>query len=71
LQAIRCGSHPTDSRDKNKPFCCQKAAGGFSSAQEGVPLFVVNEAVDRIKDGTITGYVYDPKAAALVRVGRT
>ena len=26
-----------------------------------VPLFVVNEAVDRIKDGTITGYVYDPK----------
>jgi len=32
---------------------------------------VVNEAVDRIKDGTITGYVYDPKAAALVRVGRT
>jgi len=36
-----------------------------------VPLFVVNEAVERIKDGTITGYVYDPKAAALVRVGRT
>jgi hypothetical protein len=36
-----------------------------------VPLFVVNEAVDRIKDGTITGYVYDLKAAALVRVGRT
>ncbi len=33
-----------------------------------VPLFVVNEAVDRIKDGTITGYIYDPKTAALVRV---
>jgi hypothetical protein len=33
-----------------------------------VPLFVINEAVDRIKDGTITGYTYDPKAAALVRV---
>jgi hypothetical protein len=33
-----------------------------------VPLFVVNEAVDRIKDGTITDYVYDPKAAALVRI---
>jgi hypothetical protein len=33
-----------------------------------VPLFVVNEAVDRIKDGTITDYTYDPKAAALVRV---
>ena len=32
-----------------------------------VPLFVVNEAVERIKDGTITGYVYDPKVAALVR----
>ena len=32
-----------------------------------VPLFVVNEAVDRIKDGTITRYRYDPKAAALVR----
>lgn len=33
-----------------------------------VPLFVVNEAVDRIKDGTITDYAYDPKAAALVHV---
>ena len=36
-----------------------------------VPLFVINEAVDRIKDGTITSYTYDPKAAALVRVGRS
>jgi hypothetical protein len=33
-----------------------------------VPLFVVNEAVDRIKDGTITDYTYDPKAVALVRL---
>jgi hypothetical protein len=32
-----------------------------------VPLFVVNEAVERIKDGTITSYRYDPSAAALVR----
>ncbi|MCB1380104.1 MAG: GIY-YIG nuclease family protein [Hyphomicrobiaceae bacterium] len=32
-----------------------------------VPLFVIDEAVGRIKDGTITGYRYDPKAAALVR----
>lgn len=32
-----------------------------------VPIFVVNEAVDKIKDGTITGYRYDPNAAALVR----
>jgi hypothetical protein len=36
-----------------------------------VPLFVVNEVVDRIKDGTIIGYRYDPKAAALVRVDKT
>jgi hypothetical protein len=35
-----------------------------------VPLFVVDEAVERIKDGTITGYAYDPKAAALVRADR-
>lgn len=34
-----------------------------------VPLFVVDEAVERIKDGTITGYSYDPKAARLVRRG--
>ena len=33
-----------------------------------VPLFVIDEAVDRIKDGTITDYTYDPKTAALVRV---
>jgi T5orf172 domain len=32
-----------------------------------VPLFVVNEAVERIKDGTITQYVYDPSAARLVK----
>jgi hypothetical protein len=30
-----------------------------------VPLFVIDEAVERIKDGTITRYVYDPKAARL------
>jgi T5orf172 domain len=33
-----------------------------------VPLFVVNEAVQRIKDGSITEYVYDPTAARLVKV---
>ncbi|HQR02751.1 MAG TPA: GIY-YIG nuclease family protein [Rhodocyclaceae bacterium] len=32
-----------------------------------VPLFVVDEAVERIKDGTITNYVYDPQAARLVK----
>lgn len=32
-----------------------------------VPLFVIDEAVERIKDGTITGYEYNPKSAALVR----
>jgi hypothetical protein len=35
-----------------------------------VPLFVIDEAVEKIKDGTITGYRYDPKAAALVRPGK-
>lgn len=35
-----------------------------------VPLFVVSEAVERIKDGTITEYIYDPKAARLMNVGR-
>ncbi len=35
-----------------------------------VPLFVVDEAVERIKDGTITGYVYDPKGAALVHADK-
>jgi hypothetical protein len=33
-----------------------------------VPVFVVNEAVERIKDGMITGYTYDPKTASLTRV---
>ncbi|MBB1491870.1 GIY-YIG nuclease family protein [Paracoccus sp. MC1854] len=31
-----------------------------------VPLFIINEAVERIKDGTIARYVYDPKQAKLV-----
>jgi hypothetical protein len=34
-----------------------------------VPRFVVDDAVERIKDGTITGYVYDPRAATLTRSG--
>lgn len=32
-----------------------------------VPRFVVDDAVERIKDGTITDYIYDPAAAKLVR----
>jgi hypothetical protein len=34
-----------------------------------VPRFVVDDAVERIKDGTITEYIYDPKSARLVRTG--
>lgn len=30
-----------------------------------VPLFVIDEAVERIKDGTISSYVYDPNEACL------
>ncbi|WP_027567563.1 GIY-YIG nuclease family protein [Bradyrhizobium sp. URHA0013] len=30
-----------------------------------VPVFVIDEAVERIKDGTITDYRYDPKTASL------
>lgn len=32
-----------------------------------VPLFVIDEAVERIKDGTISDYVYDPEEASLVK----
>lgn len=32
-----------------------------------VPLFVIDEAVARIKDGSITDHVYDPGAAKLVK----
>lgn len=31
-----------------------------------VPLFVIDEAVDRIREGTIADYVYDPGSARLV-----
>lgn len=34
-----------------------------------VPFFVIDEAVEKIKDGTITNYVYDPRNAALVERG--
>jgi hypothetical protein len=30
-----------------------------------VPLFMIKEAVEKIKDGTITNYVYDPNEASL------
>lgn len=32
-----------------------------------VPVFVIDEAVERIKDGSITAYRYDPPTAKLVR----
>lgn len=32
-----------------------------------VPLFVIDEVVARMRDGSITGYVYDPKTANLVK----
>jgi hypothetical protein len=32
-----------------------------------VPRFVVDDAVERIKDGTITDYIYDPVSARLVQ----
>jgi hypothetical protein len=32
-----------------------------------VPLFMIDEAVERIKDGTITNYRYDAKTASLLR----
>ena len=32
-----------------------------------VPLFVIDEAVARIKDGSVTGYIYDPAAAKLLK----
>jgi hypothetical protein len=34
-----------------------------------VPLFVIDDAVEKIRDGTITGYVYDPNNARLVERG--
>lgn len=34
-----------------------------------VPLFVIDQAVEKIRDGSITGYIYDPQTAALVRAG--
>jgi hypothetical protein len=36
-----------------------------------IPVFVVAEAVERIKDGTITDYIYDPQRARLVLVSET
>ena len=32
-----------------------------------VPLFAIDEAIERIRDGTITGYEYDPATATLAR----
>lgn len=32
-----------------------------------VPLFVIDEAIERIRDGSVTGYRYDPSSASLVR----
>ena len=34
-----------------------------------VPLFAIDEAVERIRDGSIKGMSYDPETASLARVG--
>ncbi|WP_260011921.1 GIY-YIG nuclease family protein [Sulfitobacter sp. W074] len=34
-----------------------------------VPLFVINEAVEKIKDGSISGYCYDPDSAMFLQQG--
>mgnify|MGYP003635418633 CR=1 FL=1 len=34
-----------------------------------VPLFVIKKAVEKIKDGSISGYLYDPDSAALLPRG--
>ena len=36
-----------------------------------IPLFVMDEVVERIKDGTITQYVYEPTTARLVKAVRS
>ncbi len=35
-----------------------------------VPLFAIEESVERIKDGTISDYRYDPQEASLKRLSR-
>jgi hypothetical protein len=35
-----------------------------------VPLFVIDEAIERIRDGTITGFAYDRNTASLTRTER-
>lgn len=32
-----------------------------------VPMYAINDAVEKIKDGTIAGYAYDPKQAKLLK----
>jgi Meiotically up-regulated gene 113 len=32
-----------------------------------VPLFIIDEVIERIRDGTIPGYRYDPQSATLLR----
>ena len=34
-----------------------------------VPLFIIDEAVERIRNGTIVDYIYDRKSASLIKRG--
>jgi hypothetical protein len=36
-----------------------------------VPLFVIDKVVERIRDGTISNFKYDPKSASLVEDARS
>jgi hypothetical protein len=33
-----------------------------------VPLFVIDEAIERVREGTLADYRYDPETASLVRI---
>jgi hypothetical protein len=44
---------------------------GFAPSGALVPLHVIDEAVQRIRDGSITEFIYDPQTARLVGYART
>jgi len=53
--------------EQNGSVTLTPADAGRCTARQTRTLFVVDEAVERIKDGTITGYRYAPKTASLTR----
>ncbi len=66
-QRKRSPFHAEKQKTKPEPAKSPKPTHRLYRVVGDLPRFVIDEAIAKIKDGTITGFVYDKKTAKLVQ----